>query len=74
MKKLTTILFFSVLSLTAYSQEYLVFPPLYSLKIKDLDETIWFTTEARFISINGFIIENSEMGELITKKKRELGI
>jgi hypothetical protein len=51
-----------------------VFPPLYSLKIKDSDETIWFTTEARFISINGFIIDNSEMGELITKKKRELGI
>jgi len=51
-----------------------VFPPLYSLKIKDSDETIWFNTEARFISINGFTIDTSDMGELIKKKKRELGI
>jgi len=51
-----------------------VSPPLYSLKIKHSDETIWFNTEARFISISGFTIDTSAMGELIKKKKRELGI
>jgi hypothetical protein len=51
-----------------------VSPPLYSLKIKDSDEIIWFNTEARFISISGFTIDTSDMGELIKKKKRELGI
>jgi hypothetical protein len=55
-------------------QMQFIFPPLYSLKIKDSDETIWFNTEARYISINGFTIDTSNMGELIKKKKRELGI
>ena len=62
------------LDIESLKQIQFVFPPLYSLKIKDSDETIWFNTEVRYISINGFTIDTSDMGELINKKKRELGI
>jgi hypothetical protein len=49
-------------------------PPLYKLKTKDSEETIWFNTEPKFVSVNGFTSGLSEMGDLITKKKRELGL
>src|SRR6218665_1413944 len=51
-----------------------VYPPLYSLTIKDSNEAIWFNTLPQYFSINGFILDNSEMGDLIKKKKKELGI
>ena len=51
-----------------------VYPPLYRLRTKDNEETIWFNTESNYIRINGFITDISDMGGLIKKKKRELGI
>jgi hypothetical protein len=51
-----------------------VYPPLYKLRTKAIDETIWFNTEPNYISVNGFVTDTSEMGDLIKKKKRELGI
>ncbi|MBT1706446.1 hypothetical protein [Chryseosolibacter indicus] len=51
-----------------------IYPPLYKIRIKDSDETIWFNTESNYISVNGFVIDTSDMGDLIKKKKRELGI
>lgn len=51
-----------------------VYPPLYKLKTKDSDDTIWFNTEPNFISVNGLMTDLSDMGDLIKKKKRELGI
>ncbi|SHO61841.1 hypothetical protein [Algoriphagus zhangzhouensis] len=51
-----------------------VYPPLYKLKTKDSENTIWFNTEPNFISANGFMKDLSDMGDLIKKKKRELGI
>ena len=51
-----------------------VSPPLYKLRLKHRDETIWFNTEPNYVSINGFVSDLSEMGDFIEKKKRELGI
>lgn len=51
-----------------------VYPPLYKLKVKNDESTIWFNTEPEFISISGFVRDTSEMGRLINKKKGELGI
>lgn len=51
-----------------------VYPPLYRLRTKDSEETVWFNTESNYISINGFITDISDMGGLIKRKKRELGI
>jgi hypothetical protein len=51
-----------------------VYPPLYKIKVKNDESTIWFNTEPEFISISGFVRDTSEMGRLINKKKRELGI
>jgi hypothetical protein len=62
------------LDIDSVSQIQFVQPPLYKLKTKDSGETIWFNTEPQYISINGFNSDLSEMGELITKKKRELGL
>jgi hypothetical protein len=62
------------LDVTSVSQIQFVQPPLYKLKTKDNDETIWFNTEPRFVSVNGFTSDLSEMGDLIKKKKRELGV
>ena len=62
------------LDVVSISQIQFVQPPLYKLKIKDSEETIWFNTEPKYISINGFTSDISEMGDLIKKKKKELGI
>lgn len=51
-----------------------VMPPLYKLKTKDRNQVVWFNTEPEFVSVNGFTTDTSEMGELIKKKKRELGV
>lgn len=51
-----------------------LYPPLYKLKVKGEDNTIWFNTEPNYISISGFVRDTSEMGRLISKKKRELEI
>ena len=51
-----------------------VFPPLYKLKVKSWDGSVWFNTEPRYVSFNGFVTDRSDMGDLINKKKRELGI
>lgn len=63
---------FQWLEIESISQFQFIFPPLYSLKIKD--QTIWFNTELKFISVGGYTTDNSEMGNLIRKKKRELDI
>ena len=62
------------LDVVSVSQIQFIQPPLYRLQTKDSDETICFNTEPRYVSINGFTSDLSEMGELITKKKRELGL
>jgi len=51
-----------------------VYPPLYKLKTKDSEEVVWFNTKPNHININGFVTDISDMGDLIKKKKRELGI
>jgi hypothetical protein len=51
-----------------------VYPPLYRIKIRGIDKTLWFNTENQFISAGGFTSDLSEMGHLIKKKKSELGI
>jgi hypothetical protein len=62
------------LDVVSVSQIQFIQPPLYKLKTKDSVETIWFNTEPKFISVNGFTSDLSKMGELIKKKKRELGL
>lgn len=56
------------------SQIQFVYPPLYKIKIKDSDSILWFNTEAKYFNIAGFVTDISDMGELIKKKKKELGI
>jgi hypothetical protein len=51
-----------------------VYPPLYKLRTKESKETVWFNTEPHYIRVNGFVTDISDMGDLIRKKKRELGI
>lgn len=51
-----------------------VYPPLYKLRTKESEETVWFNTESNYISINGFMRDISGMGGLIKRKKKELGI
>lgn len=62
------------LEVDSVSQIQFIQPPLYKLKTKESEETIWFNTEPKFVSINGFTSDLSEMGDLIAKKKRELGL
>lgn len=52
----------------------LVYPPLYMIKIKGIEKTFWFNTNNDFINAGGLTGDLSEMGDLIQKKKRELGI
>ena len=65
---------FSWLDVEEVSLIQFVYPPLYKLKTKDSDETVWFNTDSNYISINGFMTDISDMGSLIKKKKKELGI
>lgn len=51
-----------------------IYPPLYKLKFKGDNKVYWFNTENKFIRSSGFVKDLSEMGDLIQKKKRELGI
>jgi len=51
-----------------------VYPPLYRIKVKGMEKRFWFNTENQFINVGGFTSDTSEMGDLIKKKKRELGI
>lgn len=51
-----------------------IFPPLYKLKIRDLPESYWFNTEPTYLNASGFVTDLSDMGQLIKKKKKELGI
>ncbi|MCH6233648.1 hypothetical protein MMU05_06795 [Aquiflexum sp. AIY15W] len=51
-----------------------VYPPLYKLKVKGDNIVYWFNTENEFIKASGFVKNLSDMGDLIQKKKRELGI
>jgi hypothetical protein len=44
------------------------------LKVKGDNKIYWFNTENQFINAGGFTRDTSEMGDLIKKKKRELGI
>ncbi|GAB3008499.1 hypothetical protein GCM10027284_28800 [Cyclobacterium sediminis] len=39
-----------------------------------MEETFWFNTENQFINAGGFTTDLREMGDLIQKKKKELGI
>jgi hypothetical protein len=49
-------------------------PPLYKLRTKVSDKAYWFNTTSDYISMGGFTSDISDMGALIKKKKRELGI
>lgn len=60
------------LGVNSISQFQFIFPPLYSLNNKD--KTIWFNTEPNYISVGGYTIDDSDMGNLIKKKKRELSL
>lgn len=62
------------LDVESISQIQFVSPPLYRIKIKNDDETIWFNTESRYISVGDYVTDLGEMGDLIKKKKKELGL
>lgn len=51
-----------------------IYPPLYKLKTKDSPESYWFNTEPTYLNVGGFVTDLSDMGQLIKKKKEELGI
>ena len=51
-----------------------VYPPLYKLKVKGDKKVYWFNRENEFIKASGFVKDLSDMGDLIQKKKIELGI
>jgi len=53
---------------------HFVFPPLYKLRVKGHDGYFLFATQRSGLSIAGYTNDFSEMGNLIKKKKRELGI
>lgn len=53
---------------------HFVFPPLYKLRIKGHADYFLFATQRSGLSIAGYTKDFSEMGSLIKKKKRELGI
>ncbi|WP_339867639.1 hypothetical protein [uncultured Algoriphagus sp.] len=65
---------FQWMEIESVSQFQFVFPPLYKLTIKDNEKTVWFNTEPNYTSIGGYSTDNSEMGNLIKKKKRELSL
>jgi hypothetical protein len=65
---------FQWIEIESVSQFQFVFPPLYKLTFKDNGKTVWFNTEPNYISVGGFTIDDSEMGNLIKKKKRELSL
>lgn len=62
---------FDVDSLTKY---WLVFPPLYRLRIKDEDGYYLFTTQTAFIDTGVGTVDLSSMGSLIRRRKKELDI
>jgi hypothetical protein len=62
------------IDIESVSQIQFIFPPLYSLKPKDSEQTVWFNTKPRYLSVNGHITDISDMGDLIRKKKSEFGL
>jgi len=66
--------FVNWLEVESVKQIQFVTPPLYTMKIKDTDDTVWFNTKSSFWSFNGYTTDMSDMGALIKKKKRELGL
>lgn len=50
------------------------FPPLYKLRIRGYDNFFLFTTGRSGFQIAGFTKDLSEAGDLINKRKKELGI
>ncbi len=51
-----------------------IFPPLYKLRVKGYEEYFLFCTGRKGLYLAGYTKDLSEMGNLIQKKKRELGI
>ena len=49
-------------------------PPLYSIKLKNINRTYLFTTQPRFFRVGNSMMDTSEMGNRISKMKRELEI
>ncbi len=62
------------MEMESFSLMQFIYPPLYKMKFKGDNKIYWFITENKFIRVSGFIKDLSEMGDLIQKKKRELGI
>lgn len=50
------------------------FPPLYKLRIREHDDYYLFNSGGSGFNIAGFTTDLSDMGDLISRKKRELGI
>lgn len=61
----------NVESLTKF---WIIFPPLYKLKIKNEEGYYLFTTQPAYFDIGIGTVDLSSMGNLIERKKRELGI
>ena len=49
-------------------------PPLYRIKLKNLNKTYLFTTQPKYFRIGSSVVDRSEMGKCISKMKRELEI
>jgi hypothetical protein len=73
-KKGKTTIETSWIDVESISQIQFVQPPIYRLTLKNMDGYILFNTNAFYASFNGFTTDLSDMGSLIKKKKKELGI
>lgn len=49
-------------------------PPLYRIKVKNMNKTYLFTTQPKFFRVGNSVVDTSEMGNRISKMKSELEI
>lgn len=62
------------MNVESISKFWFVFPPLYKLKIKGEQGYYLFTTRPTYISAGFGTVDLSSMGNMIKRKKSELGI
>ncbi len=65
---------FSWLQVESLAKVCFVTPPLYTLRIKNKAGFYLFTTQNKYIQSGFGVVDLSEMGALIKKKKKALGI
>ena len=63
----------SWLEVESIRQLILIQPPLYKFRIKNQEGYYLFVTQPFYLNF-GFVIDGSEMGSFIKKKRRALGV